>query len=483
MVVFCLAACGTRLDRAEIRSDAGGGEVSLSAASIQKLAAVIAGARTAPGDPPAASARTRQPAPRTTVGSTGTRRRDAAVAAASVRPGPATGADAAGQAPSAAAGASGPAPGPCTGPGEPLRIGQVGNFSGIAGPLTAGGRQALAVWVANVNAHGGLACHPVVLYTVDDAADSSRSAAAVQQLTEEKRVQALVGVFSIMSLNGLVSGVNRAQVPVVGGDLVGFPWNEEPLLFPQGVGYRDVLHGGLQQAVATGLTRVALLYCVEVPTCTTDAKVIPEEMTKAGGTIVYSAAMSVTQTDFTAECQNAKHAGAQALRIAADGATMGRVARSCAALNYHPRLIGVGVGLSPAQSADAAIRQDGLLVSSANAPWNRSDSPGQAAFLAALQQYAPGLTPDAGAMAAWSSGRLLQAAVDRLGAGARTRPITTRDILTGLGRIAHETLDGLAPPITFSPHQKAAPRQNCVYIELLTPAGWTAPRGSRPLCH
>jgi branched-chain amino acid transport system substrate-binding protein len=49
--------------------------------------------------------------------------------------------------------------------------------------------------------------------------------------------------------------------------------------------------------------------------------------------------------------------------------------------------------------------------------------------------------------------------------------------------IKNEPLGGLAPPITFTPNEKFAPRQNCVYIELLTTDGWTTPRGSRPLCH
>jgi branched-chain amino acid transport system substrate-binding protein len=467
-VVFSLTACGSRVGRAEIRAEAGGGEVTLSAASIDKLAAVVAQTRPAPSEvvapevavakPTAARPVTRRvhPAPVPALRTTAVTR------------------------PNASAQAS---PTTCTGPGIPLRIGQIGNFSGIAGPITSSARLALAVWVASVNARGGLACHPVELYVVDDAEDAGRAAAAVQSLTAEKHAQALVGVFSPMSVNGVVAGVNRAKVPVIGGDLIGFHWNSEPYLFPQGVSYRDVVRGGLQQAVASGATKVALLYCVEVDACTIDAKVIPEEMTKAGGSIVYSSAISITQTDFTAQCQNAKNAGAQALRTAADGATMGRVARSCAALNYHPELIGISVALSPAQAADDAIRRDTLLVSSPNAPWNRADVPGQVEFLGALKQYAPALAPDAGALAAWSSGKLLEAAVARLGAPGRTAPITTAQILTGLGSIKNETLGGLTPPITFAPNQKAAPRLNCVYLELLTTEGWTAPRGSRPLCH
>jgi branched-chain amino acid transport system substrate-binding protein len=445
--------------------------VTLSAASVAQIKQAVAGAMPAPGAALDTAAATAPVAHR---------------AAARLSRTPAVAVPGAAAKPVAPVAPAGPGTAPaaaCTGPGVPLRIGQIGNFSGVAGPVTAGARRAMAVWVAAANARGGVACHPVVLYTVDDGEDPARAAAAVQDLTADKHVQALVGVFSVLTLNGVVSGVRQAKVPVIGGDLVGFPWNSEPYLFPQGVGYRDVVRGGLQQAVATGLGKVALLYCVEVAACTIDAKVIPEEMANAGGSIVYSSAISITQTDFTAQCQGAKTAGAQALRVAADGATLGRVARSCAALNFHPKLIGVNVAISPAQAADPIIRQDTLLVSGANAPWNRADTPGQVEFLAALKQYAPTLIPDGMAMAAWSSGKLFQAAVDRLGVAARTAPVTTALILQGLGRIRNETLDGLTPPITFTPNQPAAPRLNCVYIEVLTTEGWTTPLGSRTLCH
>jgi branched-chain amino acid transport system substrate-binding protein len=470
--VLLLAACGTRLSRSEVRAAAGGGTVTLSEQSIDRLKAVVADlVRPAPDRAAATDASAGaavQAAPRPVRAVTASSR-SAPAATSSVRPDP----HAVASAPSTA----------CTGSGVPLRIGQIGNFSGLAGPITAAARTGLAAWVASVNARGGLACHPVVLYSVDDGQDSSKAAAAVQSLTEDKKVQALVGVFSVVSFNGLLSGVNRAKIPVIGGDLAGFSWNSEPYLFPQGAGLRDVVRGGLQQAVADGLTKLALLYCVEADVCTTDAKVIPEEMTKAGGSIVYSAPVSLTQTDFTAQCQNAKNAGAQGLRVAADGSTMSRVAQSCAALGYHPKMIGINVAISPAQAADPTIRQNTLLVSSANAPWTLDDTPGQSEFRAALKQYAPALTPGPGAMAAWASGKLFQAAVDRLGPEARTQPVTTAMILAGLGMIKNETLGGLAPPITFTPNQQAAPRLNCVWIELLTTAGWTTPRGSRPLCH
>jgi branched-chain amino acid transport system substrate-binding protein len=190
----------------------------------------------------------------------------------------------------------------------------------------------------------------------------------------------------------------------------------------------------------------------------------------------------LTQTDFTAQCQNARNAGAEALRTAADGSTIARIARSCDALGFHPRLIGLSVSISTAQAADPSIRRDNYLVVSPTAPWTATDTPGQRDYLAALRQFAPDLIPDSNTTAAWTCGKLFEAAVERLGPSARTNDLTTATILDGLGRIKGETLNGLVPPITFTSGEAAAPPINCVYVEQLTTAGWTTPLGSRPLC-
>jgi branched-chain amino acid transport system substrate-binding protein len=98
-----------------------------------------------------------------------------------------------------------------------------------------------------------------------------------------------------------------------------------------------------------------------------------------------------------------------------------------------------------------------------------------------LKKYAPSLIPDANSIYAWTSGKLVEAAVDGLGISARSKPLTTADIMAGLGTVKKNNLDGLTPPITFTAGQKAAPLIHCVYFELLSDKGWTAAT-SKPFC-
>jgi len=370
----------------------------------------------------------------------------------------------------------------CRDPGAPLRLGQIGNFSGVGGPIAAGARIAVATWARAVNARGGVACHPVQLYSVDDGADPSRAASLVQDLVQNKGVQALVGVFSPLSFPGITSGIAKNRVPVVGGDGIDFTWTENPYLFPTGAGTISTVRGALRQIVRSGRTNVGLLYCVESTICTAAANAITPEVGKAGAKLTYSSGVSLAQTDYTAQCLNAKRAGVQVLGVALDGSSIGRVARSCAAIDYHPQFVTDGLVLSPENSADPDVRRNTLISTGAVAPWMIDDSPGQREYHAALAEYASNAVPNGASILGWAAGKLLEAAINGLGPGVRTRPITTADIFTGLGTVHRDTLGGLVPPMTFSPGQKAAPLIPCVYYELLTPEGWTAPIGNRLIC-
>ena len=515
------AACGTRVDQAEVVAGAGGGPVTIPQAELDKLksAAPATAGAPAPGTaaaPAAGTVDSGATAPAATGGgdisapgsSTGI------LSPGTVSSGPATGSagttgsGASGGAPksgakgaNAGSSAAKPAKGagtkaaaspgtvkasaeaPCTAKGAPVALGQVGNFTGIAGPITASARTVMAVWAKDVNARGGVACHPVVLYQQDDGSESSKSAAVVQDLVQNKKVAALVGNFVVLSMSGFRSGVEAQKIPSVGGDLLSEDWNDSPYFFPQGAGIKSATFGLIKQSVGQGKTKLGLLYCVEASACTTAAKSITNQSKQAGADLVYSSAISLTQTDFTAQCQNAKNAGVQALGLAMDGSAMGRVARSCAAIGYHPQFGSSALTISPAQAEDPILRGNTMATASANAPWMLNDTPGLQEYNRAMKTFAPDLPPDGASIAAWSSGKLFEAAIASLGTSARTAPITTEMVMQGLGKIKQETLGGLAPPITFSPGQKKAPPINCVFYELLTTKGWTAPRGSKAVCN
>lgn len=245
---------------------------------------------------------------------------------------------------------------------------------------------------------------------------------------------------------------------------------------------QDQTIGVLKQGVERGKAKVGTLYCVEATACTGVVKLVRDAAKPAGATLVYDAAVSITQPDFTAQCLNAQKAGVNQLVLAVDGASMTRVARSCAAVGYRPLLSTAATAIGISHSRDETLRSFGVVTANTTAPWTQNDRPGLQDFHRALSRWAPKLEPDGSSTAAWASAKLFEAAIDNAAVQARRGPVTAAVVLAGLGAVKRGTLGGLIAPLTFSAGQAHATNSPCVFYQLLGPTGWTAPRGSRPIC-
>jgi branched-chain amino acid transport system substrate-binding protein len=362
-----------------------------------------------------------------------------------------------------------------------VALGQVGTFSGLVGPIFGAALLATAAWAKDVNARGGLACHPVTLYVREDGGDPARAAAAVRELIDTRKVAALVGNQTALSGAGFFPEVKKACTPAVGLEY-GPDWTNDPCLFPQGGGYYEQLAGMVKEAVNGGRTKLGLLYCVEIGACGAAGKLIEESAKRFGAELAYSSPVSLTQPDFTAQCQNAKNAAVVELIVALEGSAMARLARSCLALNYKPLLSGTGLAVNPEQASDPKLRELGLIGVIANAPWF-TDQPGLKELRDVIAQYAPQAKLTGSLVAVWASVKLLEAGVARIGAAARTGPLTAPMVLSGMNKVRGETLGGLTAPLDFTPAHKGMRTSGCVFFARLDAAGWTDPLGGKPLCN
>jgi branched-chain amino acid transport system substrate-binding protein len=252
-------------------------------------------------------------------------------------------------------------------------------------------------------------------------------------------------------------------------------------MFPQGAGLEDQIFGFIKASADAGHKKLGLLYCVEVAACSVANKAVNSEglAQKAGAQVVYSSAISLTQTDFTAQCQSAKNAGADQLALGMDGSSMARVARSCAAVGYKPLLGGIGGTISPGQAEDTNLRAFTLATATGTAPWTETTTPGLKAYAAALNTYAPGEQTSGSSVMMWTAGKLLEAAVAKLGAAGQ-KPLTAAMIIDGLHQIKNETLGGLTSSMSYTEGPQKS--NGCVFFELLTTKGWGAPQGAKPYC-
>jgi branched-chain amino acid transport system substrate-binding protein len=468
VLAILLGGCGSRLPEAEVAAAQLGATAATTAPALardsgQEAAPAAAPATSVPVAGPARSGATEVAAP---VEAAGSRAPQSGPVSVPAQPQPQSRTE----------------DGACTRMLAPIVVGQSGGFSGLIGQTTIGMRTGMAVWAKWVNAHGGIQCHPVQLYQKDDASDPAKAAANVQDLIENKKAVAIVGLDTPIVIAAAADAARRLNTPVVGGDLAATDWFTDPILFPSGAAQIPLLAAGVTQAVRdTGKTKVAYLTCVEAVTCNVIAKNAEQISAPSKSQVVLKQGISLTQPDFSAECQNAKKAGAEIIFLGADGSTLQRLASSCARVSYFPVFAAGGLTSSTNAVADPNIRRNGFYVGTPQVPFLANGTPALDEFHAAYRQFTGADAPDGPSMFGWASGKLFEAALDAVAKSARSGTVTNATVFQGLYALKNETLGGLTGPLNF-PEGKPRPIVTCAAAFLVTTEGIKAPNNAKLSC-
>ncbi len=380
--------------------------------------------------------------------------------------------------------ASGAAAAPCPSALSPIVLGQTLASSGLVGAAYAGMRPGLAAWAKDVNSRGGVQCHPIQLIQLDDGSDPARVAANWNTLIHDRGAVAMVGAGVSIAIKSLRSSAERDRVPVVGGDGTAQDWIQSPYLFPVGTAPLAAYDGAVVDAARSatnGAPKAGMLYCVEASICSDLKNNHPIAAKRAGAALGPVQPISLTQPDFSSECQTMKAAGVNVIFLAMDGSAGIRTARSCAGLNYYPTFATAAIAVSAAAAADAGLRRNKTFLGSSIVPYTLNDSPGLQAFHQAMQRYAPTTKEDQLTLLGWASGKLFEAALAKVATEARAGNVTTQLILKGLWQLKNERLDGLSPGATFTENAPAK-ALDCYYGLRLDESGFAAVRGSTLVC-
>jgi branched-chain amino acid transport system substrate-binding protein len=341
-----------------------------------------------------------------------------------------------------------------------INLGNVGTYSGVAGAVFGGAEPALQVWEEYINDHGGLNGHPVHIYIEDDGGDPSTSVSEVEQEVTQDHVIAFVGNFVPLTVSASEPYLEQQGIPVIGGDSDANEWWQSPILFPQGSSaYPPSAEADftIRAAVAAGYTKMAVLYCVEDPGCSTTVSPFVQPGTNTeGATTVYSSSISLTQPDFTAQCIDAKNAGATFVYFAGDSDSLIRMSNDCVAQGYRPIYAVDSLAVTATLVTDSNL--NGLLAGQSDFPWIDSFTAAQATYQQAMKTYAPGEPGSASTSAEWTAGMLAVAADKYL-----TATPTSAEFLEGLWTIKNDNLGGLAPPLTYTQNEPATP-EPCYWL-------------------
>ncbi|MDQ1498065.1 MAG: branched-chain amino acid transport system substrate-binding protein, partial [Actinomycetota bacterium] len=361
------------------------------------------------------------------------------------------------------------APAPTNAMGAPILIGNVGTYSGVTGTNLKAQLTGVQVWVATVNAAGGVNGHPVRLIVGEDGGDSAKHRSLVQKFIEQDKVAAFVGNAEVFTGAGSIDYIQERHVPVVGLDGAESYAYDHSMYFPQMPSGEAQVHaliaGTSVRARQANRTKLATLTCLEATVCHDAARVWAQKAKELGLEMVYQAEASLGQPDFTSQCLQARNAGANLVMFATDPGSIVRFATSCERQNYQPLYAPCGTCVGPTIATTRAL--DGAVVSHTAFPWTASDTPARQEFQDAMRRYGGSEDVLPYHSFGWTAAKLFEHAVK-----LSSNPTTPSGILEGLWKIANDDLGGLTYPLTIT-KDKTIDRRVCWSLVQLSSGRWS----------
>jgi branched-chain amino acid transport system substrate-binding protein len=359
-------------------------------------------------------------------------------------------------------------------------IGNVGNYSGAGGSAFGQMPRGVQLWAAMVNRRGGLCGREVKVVVQDDGGDPARYGSLVRDLVENRHVVSFVGNGAALSAQGGLDYHRRSGVPVIGTDCTSAFWYDSPVLFsPCSTPYQQVSNLVANGVALSGKTKFGYVYCTEAQGCLdADRNLQNGAASEAGAQLVYRHSISITQVDFTAECQSARDAGAELFFVGADPATLQRFAQSCARQNYLPQYVSGSVTWNPDALSIRGLENVALVMPTM--PFAGGSGGAIDEYNQAIQAFAPGTKPGPGLALGWVAGKLFELAAT--GAARATTSITPQALIAALQGVHDETLGGLTVPLNFA--TDGAHNANC-YFSMRgdgTGKGYRLPKGPVAIC-
>jgi branched-chain amino acid transport system substrate-binding protein len=360
---------------------------------------------------------------------------------------------------------------------RPIVIGNIGDYSGVAGASTGPTETGIKAWLSWTNAHGGINGHRVVMYSQDTGGDPAKAQQEAKDLVENRDVLAIVLAAQPFTFTSTKSYYERVNIPVVGADIV---LNEEfssPVTFPQGTDNVSTYAGEDKVLAGLGKKKLALLYC-EIAACKQSSDLAAANASRYGLEVVYQAQASLAQPDYTSECLQAQNKGADSLIAFLDANGFSRVVTSCNRQGFHPQY--VENGGSTGANTPSTPGTEGLVTVNQIFPFTATGTASQRAFHEAMSKYGSADEVGDPAARAWAAGELFRVAVEHALA-ANHDELTRAGLFAALNGLRNETADGTTPPLTFAAGQQKR-SVNCFFTMTVSKGRWETLNGGRTTC-
>ncbi|WP_395106221.1 ABC transporter substrate-binding protein [Actinomadura sp. SCN-SB] len=356
----------------------------------------------------------------------------------------------------------------------PIKIGNVGSYSGFAGTTSKASVDAVRAWAKQTNAAGGINGHPVEVVVRDDQSQAPKAIAAVKDLVENEKVIAIVGQHEAGLEGSWASYVSAMKIPVIGGNASGAVWLTNPNFFPTTLTTLNYLTITANTTRVAGKSAYGIVFCAEVPGCAEAVPATRGVAQKLGIRFVGGQALSASAPSYAAQCIALRKSGADTIFVATAQETGLRFSADCAKQGYRPTLLQSGQSWSEDQLKNTAT--DGLWIASDSALWVGDSAPVKQ-YREAMEKYAPDSLLNGSGTAGWTGAVVFGKALANISA----QP-TSEDVYKGLYALGpNYSADGMIPPVTFA-KDKPAVQKPCGWYAQVKGGDLTTPKGAGQIC-
>lgn len=358
----------------------------------------------------------------------------------------------------------------------------IGNIETLTGPLASsldGLEAGIHAWAAWTDAHGGVNGHQVRIITMDDGGSAATSVTDARTLISKDHVVALLDGTDEDSAWGKYDAGQK--VPVI-ADLMNptpnkYFFNPGTPLIPTGN------YGSLQAAHKAGAKSLAFMYCTEVAACSEAVPGVKEAAKKIGLKFAYATGISSSAPNYTAECLAAKAHGADLLDVFDSVTVQLNVASSCAAAGWKFRIVSSDFNFSGLWLENSAV--NGAISQMPNFPFTDHSTSATREFQAAMKKYEHKVytSPEFGAQQAsgWAAAAEIGVAIKLAHAGT-SGSVRRAQIMKGLLSMRHNTLSGLAPPLTYTGKSNENSDIRCYFVMGIKNRHFVEPDGLHTPC-
>lgn len=335
---------------------------------------------------------------------------------------------------------------------------RVGDLNALSGPAAALGKPVAAghkAYFDALNARGGIDGWKIDLAVEDTG---------YQPQQHVQAFNALKGDIAI--LNSFGSPTTKAIQPQFQRDkLVTVPasfdsiWGTDPTVAPVGTPYSIDIANALDYVTDGGAKKLKIGIIYQNDEYGADGLRGFEAAKEAlGFEDAGQQSYKAGDTDFTAQVQKLKAAGAEAVVVTALPSATGPIVGTAATLGFTPQWILQGPsyieqlitkdGTKGAEPTPVAAALKGAIVTSFSAPWGEDGAAGMKQLVADQKKYAPDQPPSIYFALAYSQGKVVEEILRKAIAGG---DLSREGILAAKENLGEVDLGGITPAVTYTP--------------------------------